>query len=236
MNKRQSGLIIAFFSVLILLTGCAKGTAHMTVKKDGSMDIAFNLLLDARAESLVGGKVEEVLASRLQSAGIELDKSRSGDSTEYQFLKSYGSIKDLTANAGNFEIVDTQVEQSDKWLYTVYDIEVQPKLTAYSDEIIESIGSLSVPESLVRLVLGSLALDFKLTLPFDLYGDNNADSQDGSTLTWHITMADSEPLQMIIYVPNITNVAIAAGGVLLVIAVVITVFIRKRKARRPKSA
>jgi hypothetical protein len=222
--------------MLILLTGCAKGTAHITVKKDGGLDIAFNLLLDARAESLVGGKVEELLASRLQDAGIELNKSQSGKSTEYQFLKSYASIQDLQVNAGNFEIVDTKLEQSDKWLYTIYDVEVQPKLTAYTDEIIDTAGTLNLPESLVRLLLGSLAFDFKLTLPFDLYGANNADNQDGNTLTWHITMADPEPLQLEVYVPNITNIAIAAGGVLLVIAAVIMVWARKRKLRKPKAA
>lgn len=236
MRGRKSGFILAVIFMLILLTGCAKGTAHMTVKRDGGLDIAFNLLLDARAESLVGGKVEELLASRLQGAGIELSKGQNGKSTEYQFLKSYDSIEDLQANAGNFEMVDAQVEQSDKWLYTVYNIEVQPKLTAYSDEIIDGIGTLNIPESLAKLLMRSLAIDFKLTLPFDLYGDNNADSQDGSTLTWHITLADSEPLQMIVYVPDITNVAIAAGSVVLVIAAAVIVWIRKRKARKHKAA
>jgi hypothetical protein len=221
-------------SMLVLLSGCASGTAHMTVKKDGSMDLAFSMLLDARAESMIGGKLEEVLTARLAAAGIQLNKSQSGKSTEYQFLKAYDSLEDMQANAGSLNIVDTQIDTADKWLYTRYEIEAQPKLNAYADEIIDGIGTLSVPKSLVRLLMQSLAIDFKLTLPYDLYGANNAVSQAGNTLTWHITLADSEPLRMVVYVPDFKNIAIFGGGVVLILAAVIIWFIRSRKSRRPK--
>jgi hypothetical protein len=48
-------------------------------------------------------------------------------------------------------------------------------------------------------------------------------------------MADSQPLEMVVYVPNVRNIAIAGGGVVLILAVVIIWFIRARKARKPKS-
>ncbi|MBW4082691.1 hypothetical protein [Paenibacillus sp. S150] len=222
--------------LLILLTGCASGTADVTVKKDGGIDISFSLQLNSRVDSLAGGKIEELLSSRLQSAGIELHKTKVGQATEYQFLKSYASLEDLQLNAGSLDIVDTQAVTDNNWLYTRYDVVVQPKLNAYSEEIIDGLGTLSVPKSLVRLLLQSLALDFRLTVPYDLYGPNNAAEQDGNTLTWHITMADSEPLRLVLYIPNIKNTAIAGGAILLLLAAAVTLFIRRRAWRKPKAS
>lgn len=125
--------------------------------------------------------------------------------------------------------------QTDRWLYTKYDVVAQPKLNAYSDEIIDGIGSLNVPKSLVRLLMGSFSVDFKLTIPYDLYGANNAAEQDGNTLTWHVSLADSEPIQLVVYVPDIRNIAITAGVILLILAVLLTWFIRKRKLKRLKA-
>ncbi|MNC07850.1 hypothetical protein D3C75_554090 [compost metagenome] len=185
---------------------------------------------------MIGGKLEEVLTTRLAAAGIQLNKSQNGKSTEYQFLKAYDSFEDMQANAGSLDIVDTQAVTSDKWLYTRYEIEAQPKLNAYSEEIIDGIETLSVPKSLVRLLMQSMAVDFNLTLPYDLYGANNAVSQDGNTLTWHITLADSEPLRMVVYVPDIKNITIAGGSVVLILAAGVIWFMRSRKTRKPKAS
>lgn len=228
-------LTILILSILLLLAGCASGTGHMTVKKDGSLDLAFSILLDARTESLIGGKLEEVLVTRLAAADIQLHKSQSGKSTKYQFMKSYDSLEDMQATAGNIDIVDTQVVTTDKWLYTKYDVEARPKLNAYSEEIAGGLETLNVPKSLARLLMQSLAVNFKLTLPYDLYGANNAVSQEGNTLTWRITLADSEPLRLVVYVPDIKNIAIAGGGVVLLAAAAIIWFIRSRKSRNPKA-
>ncbi|MNW62988.1 hypothetical protein D3C74_411520 [compost metagenome] len=107
----------------------------------------------------------------------------------------------------------------------------QPKLNAYSDEITGGIEKLSVPKSLAGLLMQSLAAEFKLTLPYDLYGANNAVSQEGNTLTWRITLADSEPLRLVVYVPDIKNILIAGGGLILIIAAGVLWFIRFRKSR-----
>lgn len=236
LNGFKVKTVLMMMMLVLLLTGCAQGTAHMTVKKNGSLDLAFSLLLDSRAEKLVSGKIEELLTTRLAAAGIELNKTASGKSTEYQFRKSYASIEELQSSGSSLDIVEAEVGQTNRWLYTRYDVVAQPKLNAYSDEIIDGIGSLSVPKSLVRLLMGTFSVDFKLTIPYDLYGPNNAAEQDGNTLTWHISLADSEPLRLAVYVPDIRNIAIAGGGLLLILAVLITLFIRSRKSRKLKSA
>ncbi|WNS43193.1 hypothetical protein [Paenibacillus sp. MMS20-IR301] len=231
----KARILLMIMVLVLLLSGCAQGTAHMTVKKNGSLDLAFSLLLDSRAEALVSGSVEKLLTDKLAAAGIELSKTASGKSTKYQFLKSYASFEELQASGSSFDIVEAKVETADKWLYTRYDVVAQPKLNAYSEEIIDGIGSLSVPKSLVRLLMGSFTVDFKLTLPYNLYGANNAAEQDGNTLTWHISLADSEPLRLAVYVPDLKNIAIAAGGLILIVAIIIASFIRSRKPRKPQA-
>lgn len=213
----------------------ANGTAHITVKKDGGLDITFSLLLNSYVESLIGGTIGELLTSKLQADGIELHKTKVGNSTEYQFLKSFASIEDMQMNAGSLDIVDTEVGTGTSWLYTKYDVVAQPKLNAYSEEILDGLGKLSVPKPLVRLMMQSLSLDFQLTLPYNLYGANNAAEQDGNTLTWHITLADTEPMRLVVYVPNVRNIAIAGGGIVLLLAAAVTLFMRRRRLRKPKS-
>ncbi|WP_341348443.1 hypothetical protein [Paenibacillus sp. FSL H3-0469] len=236
LNGTRMKAILIMLMLVLLLTGCAQGTAHVTVKKDGSLNLAFSLMLDARAEKLVSGKVEDLLSERLADAGIELKKTASGKSTEYQFQKSYASMEELKNSSSGFDIAEAEVGQTHRWLYTKYDVVAQPKLTAYSDEIIDGLGSLNVPKSLVRLLMGSFSVDFKLTIPYDLYGENNAAEQDGNTLTWHVSLADSEPIRLAVYVPDIRNIAIAGGGLLLIIAVLITYFIRRKQSRsKPKA-
>ncbi|AIQ54731.1 hypothetical protein [Paenibacillus sp. FSL R7-0331] len=234
MKGRRVSLAALILSVLLLVTGCASGTAHMTVKKNGSLELAFSMLLSSRAESLAGGKLEEVLRDRLADAGIELDKSQSGKSTEYKFLKTYKSFEELQKNAGSLDIIDTEVTQKDNWLYTRYEVTAQPKLNAYTDEIIDGVGSLNVPESLVRLLLQNLAVNFKLTLPYNLYGPNNADAREGNTLTWRITMADTEPVQLVVYVPQVQNIAVAGGGLVLVACAAAIWLVRSRRSRQMK--
>lgn len=76
LGRRRRYFVVLMITMVVLLTGCASGTAHMTVKKDGSLELAFSILLDSRAEAMVGGKLEEVLTTRLEAAGIELKKAR----------------------------------------------------------------------------------------------------------------------------------------------------------------
>ncbi|MBT2291867.1 hypothetical protein J7E73_22615 [Paenibacillus albidus] len=234
MAWRGRTLMIAGLVLVLLLSGCAKGTAQVTVNNNGSIDIAANVHLNAKAESLLGGRIDELLTDRLQQKGIELQKTQDGKAADYQIMKSYASIEEIKALSGNWDIVNSRVKTTDSLFYTKYDIETQLKINAYTDQIIESIGSLSIPESLVRMLINSFSFDFKLTLPFDLYGANNAAEQDGRTLTWHIALAGTEPVQLVVYVPQIRNIAIAGGLVILVLTVAAVFWAKSRRSKKRK--
>lgn len=227
---RMTG-ILAMLLVLVLLAGCAKGTAHLTVQKNGSVDLGVNLRLDSRAQLLMNGKVEQMLTDKLQESGIQLQKVADGSDVEYQFNKSYPSIQDMKSLSGGIKVVDAQVNTDTNWLYTRYDVQALPKLNNVVNDLIDSAGTFNVPGPLVRMFMQSFAFDFQLTLPVDLYGPNNATSQDGRTLTWHITLGDTEPLKLVVYVPNIKNIIIIVVLLLLIITGGVIWFIRRRSRR-----
>jgi hypothetical protein len=235
--KWRMASILGMLLMLVLLSGCATGAAHITVKNNGAVDLAVKLRLDSRAEALISGKAEDMLTDKLKESGIQLEKVKDGKATEYQFLKSYASLEEIRSQPSNIDIVDTKVLTEERWLYTKLDVEALPKLNAYSEQIIESLGMLNIPKSFARMFMESFAFDFSLTLPVNVYGPNNATSQDGRTLTWHMTMADSEPLRLVVYAPNIKHIVLAAVAVILILVLLITLWIRKRRSVvKPKSS
>ncbi|MFE4713414.1 hypothetical protein ACFRAM_21370 [Paenibacillus sp. NPDC056722] len=230
--KKRTAMIVGMILMLVLLSGCAKGSAHVTVHKNGSVDLAVHVKLDSRTESLISGKAEQMLTDKLAESGIELHKVQDGKDVDYQFMKSYSSIEELKAQpSGSMNIVDAKVITDPKWLYTKYDLEVQPTLSAYSEQIIDSLGMLNIPKSFVRMFMESFAFDFQLTLPVNVYGPNNATSQDGRTLTWHMSLGNPEPLKLVVYAPNIKNIVITLVAVIVILVLLITLWLRRKRGR-----
>lgn len=219
---------------MIMLTGCSTGTAHVTVNSNGSVDLAVQMKVNTRAEALISQTMEDTLTSKLEEQGIKLEKSQDGKSTVYQFLKSYASFEDMSSLSGGLDIVDLQVDTQDRWLYTRYDVEARPKLNSYIDTIMDNMGNFSLSKPIARAILQNLAFDFKLTLPMDLYGENNAAVDEGRTRTWKVTLADTEPIKLQVYVPNVMNIVIVCILLLIVVITAIILFIRKRKLRNIK--
>ncbi|WP_339188459.1 MULTISPECIES: hypothetical protein [unclassified Paenibacillus] len=234
LSKWRGFSLLGLLLMLVLLSGCSKGTAHVTVNKNGSVDFAVNMKVNSRAEALISGKMEDALVNKLKDQGIELEKSQDGKSTVYEFMKSYASFEEMKALSGDLDIVDLKLDTKDYWFYTKYDVEAKPKLNSYIDTIMDNMGSLSLSKPIIRAFLQNMAFDFKLTLPVDLYGDNNANVEDGRTLTWNVTLADTEPIQMQVYVPNVWNIVIVLIILVVVIVTAIILFIRKRKQRNRK--
>ncbi|MCL6603885.1 MAG: hypothetical protein K6T94_13495 [Paenibacillus sp.] len=233
---RKVSIFVGLVLMLVIVSGCSKGSGHVTVKRNGSIEMAVNLRLDARTQSLLSNKIDS-LVTKLQAAGINLQKNQEGSTTEYQYLKTYASIQELRSmmKYKDSEWVDVKVKTTDKWLYTGYAVETQLYLSSYSDKILDEIGTTSIPKPLIRLLMQAFAFDFSLTLPFNVYGDNNAAVQDGRTLTWHIKLTDSDPIRMVIYVPNLKNIAIAAGAGVILAGGIVFFFVRKKRLRKSKS-
>lgn len=228
--------ILTLLLMMILISGCSKGTVHVTVNKNQSVDLAMDVKLDSRTEALISDNMEKSLTDKLKEDGIQLEKRQEGKSTVYQIQKSYTSFEDIGSTNMGLDIVDLQLNTKENWLYTKYDVEAQPQLNSYMDTIMDNMGTLSLSKPIIRAVLKNLAFDFKLTLPIDLIGDNNAAVDEGRTLTWNVSLGDTEPIKMQLYVPKVWNVVIVLIILVVVIMATILFFIRKRKHRKAKRA
>jgi hypothetical protein len=229
MLKRKWITFISLLLMIMILTSCAKGAAHVKVNKNGSINIGMNLQMDARIQSLVGDKLDKALEPTLSVLGIEIKKSQSGEKIEYQLLKSYDSFQDLAATNIDLKGIKIDMEETDNLLYTKYDIVAQVDSKAYDTLMNQSIQTLDLPEKLTRFVLRKFKFDFSFTLPIDTFGDHNADKSEGSTLTWNISLTDPEPIRMEIYAPKIKIISIIATSVLLILLVGIIYWIKRRK-------
>ncbi len=226
--------ILALLLMIILISGCSNGTVHVTVNKNQSVDLAMNVKLDSRTEALISDKMEKSLTDKLKDEGIQLEKRQEGKSTVYQIQKNYTSFGDISSTSMGLDIVNLQLNTKENWLYTRYDVEAQPKFNSYMDTIMDNMGTLSLSKPIIQAVLKNLAFDFKLTLPIDLFGENNATVEEGRTLTWNVTLGDTEPIKMQVYVPNVWNIVIVLIILVVVIITTIILFIRKRKHRNVK--
>jgi hypothetical protein len=201
-----------------------------------SVDLAMNVKLDSRTEALISDKMEKSLTDKLKEDGIQLEKRQEGKSTVYQIQKNFTSFGDIGSSSIGLDLVDLKLNTKDNWLYTKYDVEAQPQFNSYMDTIMDNMGTLSLSKPIIRAVLKNLAFDFKLTLPIDLIGENNAVVDEGRTLTWNVTLGDTEPVKMQLYVPNVWNIVIVLIILVVVIIATLLFFIRKRKQRKVKRA
>jgi hypothetical protein len=229
MLKRKWITFIGLILMIMILTSCAKGAAHITVNKNGSIDIGMNLQMDARIQNLVGEKLEKGLEPIMSDLGIEIKKNQSSEKTEYLLLKSYDSFQDIVATNLDFKGIKIDMEETDRFFYTKYDIVAQVDSKAYDTLMNQSMRTLELPQQLTRFLLRQFKFDFSFTLPIDTFGDHNADKSEGNTLTWNISLTDPEPIRMEIYAPKIKNISILIASVLLILLVGIIYWIRRRK-------
>lgn len=230
--KRQRLTFILLFLIIMMLTGCAKGAVGVTVNKNGSVDVSMNLQMDASIHKLMGKSLDKALDATVSDMGIQVHKNQTGDKTEYELLKSYASLQEMKEIQGDFKGIKMDVKETNKFFYTKYNISAQLNLTEYEPEILQSIRSFELPEKLSQFILNQLAFDFSLTLPIDVYGENNADNIEGNTLIWNISLTDPEPVRVEINAPNIKNICIVVGSILLIVILVVIYLINRRRKHR----
>ncbi|UVI28937.1 hypothetical protein [Paenibacillus spongiae] len=223
-----AGMLFALFT----MAGCAKGTAHVTIHLDGSIDAAAKISLDARAQKLVGTKVEDALENKVRELGYEFKKKATAEALEYQIQRRFASIHELREAFGNWDGRDLVVEKEAGFFYTRYAITGQIDTGLKADGLLKYIGDLNVSDGLARLFLERLTFDLKLTLPLNVFGEHNADEADGRTLTWHVPLTEPKPVQLEVYAPNVKTVLIVGGSGIAIIAAGVYLVIRRMKKRK----
>ncbi|MBF2464304.1 protein with hydrophobic anchor [Listeria welshimeri] len=207
-------------SLILVLAGCADVTNTVKVDKKGEATISFDVDISTVAGIFASGYSNE-LEAKLKEAGFTVDKK---SNTSYHIEKKLD--KNETAKS-NMEPEDYGVKITNTKSFFTQKIKVD------ADIDIEKIWKKEVADvAFPKEVLSQIDYTFILDLPVSTIGDNNAKSVDGGKLTWDVPLDKKSEMYFEVTVPNVKNLAIVGG--ILVIAIIGLVIYLIRKHRKKK--
>ncbi|MBC1395409.1 protein with hydrophobic anchor [Listeria welshimeri] len=207
-------------SLILVLAGCADVTNTVKVDKKGEATISFDVDISTVAGIFASGYSNE-LEAKLKEAGFTVDKK---SNTSYHIEKKLD--KNETAKS-NMKPEDYGVKITNTKSFLTQKIKVD------ADIDIEKIWKKEVADvAFPKEVLSQIDYTFILDLPVSTIGDNNAKSVDGGKLTWDVPLDKKSEMYFEVTVPNVKNIAIVGG--ILVIAIIGLVIYLIRKHRKKK--
>lgn len=207
-------------SLILVLAGCADVTNTVKVDKKGETTISFDVDISTVAGIFASGYSNE-LEAKLKEAGFTVDKK---SNTSYHIEKKLD--KNETAKS-NMKPEDYGVKITNTKSFFTQKIKVD------ADIDIEKIWKKEVADvAFPKEVLSQIDYTFILDLPVSTIGDNNAKSVDGGKLTWDVPLDKKSEMYFEVTVPNVKNIAIVGG--ILVIAIIGLVIYLIRKHRKKK--
>ncbi|MBC1339790.1 protein with hydrophobic anchor [Listeria welshimeri] len=207
-------------SLILVLAGCADVTNTVKVDKKGEATISFDVDISTVAGIFASGYSNE-LEAKLKEAGFTLDKK---SNTSYHIEKKLD--KNETTKS-NMKPEDYGVKITNTKSFFTQKIKVDANID------IEKIWKKEVADvAFPKEVLSQIDYTFILDLPVSTIGDNNAKSVDGGKLTWDVPLDKKSEMYFEVTVPNVKNIAIVGG--ILVIAIIGLVIYLIRKHRKKK--
>ncbi|MBC1682342.1 protein with hydrophobic anchor [Listeria welshimeri] len=207
-------------SLILVLAGCAEVTNTVKVDKKGEATISFDVDISTVAGIFASGYSNE-LEAKLKEAGFTVDKK---SNTSYHIEKKLD--KNETTKS-NMKPEDYGVKITNTKSFFTQKIKVD------ADIDIEKIWKKEVADvAFPKEVLSQIDYTFILDLPVSTIGDNNAKSVDGGKLTWDVPLDKKSEMYFEVTVPNVKNIAIVGG--ILVIAIIGLVIYLIRKHRKKK--
>ncbi|KGX87085.1 YajG family lipoprotein [Pontibacillus litoralis] len=223
---RKKRLIITLLIATMLLAGCAQGTAHITVHKDGMVDVQMDVVLPSSAQVVVRDKMIHGIERDLDGQGIQFEEVPSEEGLHYRMKKRIDSSQLEQSNTKEIDLLSLQTEEHIFTTTYIVDGEVDV-MEAYGG-ILQTINTYA-PFDIMENMFKSLDFQAKLTLPYDIVKDHNASVKEGRTLTWDVSLTEPNSIYMELSVPNIRNIVIAAVGVLIVLITAVIWWLRRRK-------
>lgn len=207
-------------SLILVLAGCADVTNTVKVDKKGEATISIDVDISTVAGIFASGYSNE-LEAKLKEAGFTVDKK---SNTSYHIEKKLD--KNETTKS-NMKPEDYGVKITNTKSFFTQKIKVD------ADIDIEKIWKKEVADvAFPKEVLSQIDYTFILDLPVSTIGDNNAKSVDGGKLTWDVPLDKKSEMYFEVTVPNVKNIAIVGG--ILVIAIIGLVIYLIRKHRKKK--
>ncbi|WP_163651894.1 protein with hydrophobic anchor [Listeria sp. PSOL-1] len=204
---------------LAFVAGCANITNTVKVNKNGTADINFDVNFDGTAAFLADSIMNKAVP-QFKDQGFKVKKV---SSTEYQFSRH---IKQTTGGKNTNQLAKEYGINYKETKGFFFDkvrldgtVDMPKLLKQYS-------GDAAIPNNILSQVNYTLVLD----LPISGIGKNNADKVSGGKLTWKVPLTEKKPLFFEINVPNVKNIAIV-GGIVLILAVALIIWLVRRKRK-----
>ncbi|MBC1543322.1 EGFR-like transmembrane domain-containing protein [Listeria cossartiae] len=214
-------IFTVILSLVLVLAGCADVTNTVKVDKKGEATISFDVDISTVAGIFASSYSDEMVA-KLQEAGFTVDKkSNTSYHIEKKLDKNDTMNSDMKPEDFGVKITNT------KSFFT-------QKIKVDADIDIEKIWKKEVADvAFPKDILSQVNYTFVLDLPISTIGDNNAKSVDGGKLTWDVPLDKKSELYFEVTVPNVKNIAIV-GGILLVAIIGLLIYLIRRHRKKKK--
>ncbi|MBC2132254.1 EGFR-like transmembrane domain-containing protein [Listeria innocua] len=207
-------------SLVLVLAGCANVTNTVKVDKKGEAMISFDIDISSVAGIFASSYSNQVEA-KLKEAGFTVDKK---SNTSYHIEKKLA--KDETTKSG-MKPEDFGVKITNTKSFFTQKIKVDANID------IEKIWKKEVADvPFPKEILSQIDYTFILDLPVSSIGDNNAKSVDGGKLTWDVPLDQKSEMYFEVTVPNVKNIAIVGGILLVAIIGLLVYLIRKHRKKK----
>lgn len=233
-NRKNKYLLTLVMSLLLvlLLSACAKGEAHVTVHTDGTADINFNLQVQNRNIKFIGqDDLVQAIENAFEDNGFVTENHKSESTSEISASKEV-NISEAGSKQELPESISYSAVTEEGFLFSKYNITVDADLMSAIPDNTWTEHLQAIPNLVRNLLLKDVELDFKLTLPIKPES-SNADtvSADGKTMTWQVDPLSANHLELSVSIPNTQNIIITAAACLVLIGVILFIIIRKARRK-----
>ncbi|EAH4442898.1 EGFR-like transmembrane domain-containing protein [Listeria innocua] len=207
-------------SLVLVLAGCANVTNTVKVDKKGEAMISFDIDISSVAGIFASSYSNQVEA-KLKEAGFTVNKK---SNTSYHIEKKLA--KDETTKS-DMKPEDFGVKITNTKSFFTQKIKVDANID------IEKIWKKEVADvPFPKEILSQIDYTFILDLPVSSIGDNNAKSVNGGKLTWDVPLDQKSEMYFEVTVPNVKNIAIVGGILLVAIIGLLVYLIRKHRKKK----
>ncbi|XID94545.1 hypothetical protein ACF3MZ_08540 [Paenibacillaceae bacterium WGS1546] len=223
--------------ILIALTSCAEGKAHLTIHRNGMADLSMTMALSDRALGLIGQPdLMRELAARLQSGGMDAESFNTDGKAGISATRQI-DLKDLDRALVDLpEGIEVERSEEPHFFYTKQRVAVtfdMARMIGAGDEAWAAKLD-RLPTLTKKLIQSQLDFDFLLTAPIKLGGGSADEIRDGGkTQLWRLKLFEPNRIESSVDVPNVRRIAYTAGIGSLVVLIGagfgVRAFMRRRR-------
>lgn len=214
-------LTILLLGLALLITGCVNGEFKVKVNKDGSADLDYKLLMNASLLAFAepGKNPLDEMKQDAEKDGFTVSNVSEGEMVGIKATKHVEKINEIPM-FGDKKLSDKfYIEKG--WFQDTYRLKTNMDLSDMKET--------GEGAEMANAMLSQIKLKFILALPVKAEKHNASSvSDEGKTLEWHLVPGQNNNIEFEAKVLNTTNIAITAGGVILLLGI-ITFIVKKKK-------